>query len=356
MLEILGLKRVRIIGVLSLVVLAVIAGFAVYWTGGPEEVKTVQAARYTSAESFQTEIYLIALRELGYQTEPTAVLSPAEFYAAVGSGNVDFWASGMFDRDSALLIETNNGAQRVGYLAEANALQGYMIDRRSADAHGIASLADFKKPEIAKLFDTTGDGKANLTGCDPDGGCETLIEHHIDTSELRNTVDVMNGGYSAAMTKVIARHQSGEPVFFYAKTPSWTASELVAGEDVVWLEVPFDTLPRGGRVEPVKAVPGCANDPCLLGFPTSDIRVVANRNFIRDNIAARQIFEVLSIPPEDISAQNARMMAGESSDADVTRHAHEWVAANRALFDSWLAQSLGDIKKHSTRSGSWRHR
>ena len=170
MLQALVSKRIRVIGVVSLLALAVIAGAAVYWTGRPEEVKTVRAARYTPADSFQTEIYMIALRELGYQTEPTAVLGPVEFYAAVGSGDVDFWASGVFDRDSAYLIQTNNGAQRVGYLAEASALQGYMIDRRTADAHGIASLADFKKPDIARLFDTTGDGKANLTGCEPRWG------------------------------------------------------------------------------------------------------------------------------------------------------------------------------------------
>ena len=330
-------------------VLAVIAGVAVYWTGRPEEVKTVQAAHSTQADRFQIEIYLIALRELGYETKPIAVLSPAEFYTAVAAGDVDFWASGVFDRDSAYFAATNNAAQRVGYLAEANALQGYMIDRRTADAHGIASLADFKKPEVAKLFDTTGDGKANMIGCEPDGSCERLIEHHIDTSELRNTVDVMNGGYSAAMTDVIARQKSGEPVFFYAKTPSRTAGELVAGEDVVWLEVPFDTLPRGGLVEPVEGVRGCANDPCLLGFPTSDIRVVASRDFIRDNIAARQIFDDVSIPLEDISAQNARMMAGENSEADIVRHAQEWIAANRALFDSWIARAIAHVP-HLNRS------
>ena len=336
-------KRTRIIGVVSLLVLAVIAGAAIYWTGGPEEVKTVQAAHSTPAERFQTEIYLMALRELGYETKPTAVLSPAEFYAAVAVGDVDFWANGVFDRDSAYFAATNNAAQRIGYLAEAKALQGYMIDRRTADAHGIASLADFKKPDIARLFDTTGDGRANLTGCEPDGGCERLIEHHIDASELRDTVDVMNGEYSAAMIEVIARHGSGKPVFFYAKTPYWTAGELVAGEDFVWLEVPIDTLPRGGKVEAVEGVRGCANDPCLLGFPTSDIRVVASRDFIRDNIAARQIFDDVSIPLEDISAQNARMMAGENSEADIIRHAQEWVAANQALFDSWIARAIAHV-------------
>lgn len=40
-------------------------------------------------------------------------------------------------------------------------LQGYLIDKKTAEAYGIDSLDDLKDPEIARLFDSNGDGKAD---------------------------------------------------------------------------------------------------------------------------------------------------------------------------------------------------
>ncbi|MDG4869487.1 glycine betaine ABC transporter substrate-binding protein, partial [Guyparkeria sp. 1SP6A2] len=48
-----------------------------------------------------------------------------------------------------------------------NAAQGYLIDKKTADQYKITNIGQLKDPKIAKLFDTTGDGKANLTGCNP---------------------------------------------------------------------------------------------------------------------------------------------------------------------------------------------
>lgn len=55
--------------------------------------------------------------------------------------------------------------QRVGTLVR-NSLQGYLIDKVSADAHGITSLDQFQDPEIAALFDIDGNRMADLYGCE----------------------------------------------------------------------------------------------------------------------------------------------------------------------------------------------
>lgn len=43
------------------------------------------------------------------------------------------------------------------------AAQGYLIDKKTADQYKITNIAQLKDPKIAKLFDTNGDGKADLT-------------------------------------------------------------------------------------------------------------------------------------------------------------------------------------------------
>ena len=67
--------------------------------------------------------------------------------------------------------------------------------------------------------------------------------------------------------------------------------------------------------------------------------MVANNDFLQNNPAAAKLFEVMTIPLGDIFKQNNRMNAGENTQKDIDSHADEWIALNRDLFDSWLAQA-----------------
>lgn len=48
----------------------------------------------------------------------------------------------------------------------------------------------------------------------------------------------------------------------------------------------------------------------------------------------------------DVNAQNMRMHAGESSDADIERHVNGWIQAHQATFDGWVktAAEAGNTK------------
>ena len=97
----------------------------------------------------------------------------------------------------------------------------YGIDKATADKYGITALEQMKDPAIKALFDTDGDGKANLTGCNPGWGCEKVIEHHLDAYELRDHVNNDKGEYFALMADTIARYNAGEAVFYSTWAPNW---------------------------------------------------------------------------------------------------------------------------------------
>jgi glycine betaine/proline transport system substrate-binding protein len=307
----------------------------------PGAGKTIQPARATwTNEWFGTEIYIKALQDLGYDVKRPVTLEAPTFYQAVGQGDVDFWVNGWFPLHDTYRKAFGDNAEVIGYMVKGGALQGYLIDKKTADAHHIVSLEDFKKPEIAKLFDITGDGKADMVGCPPGWGCELVIENHMDAYGLRDAINVTKASYEASMADVLGRYKTGKPVFFYAATPSWAVGVMKPGIDVVWLEVPFPSLPKGDEANldkiTVPHVEGCVADPCKMGFPPNDIRVVANKKMLNENPAIRKLFEVAAIPLEDFSAQNARMNAGEDKDSDIIRQAAEWIAAHQELYDGWL--------------------
>ena len=66
----------------------------------------------------------------------------------------------------------------VGYVAKSGGLQGYLIDKKTADKFNIKSVMDIKNH--AKEFDANGDGKADMVACHPGWGCEKIISRHFE--------------------------------------------------------------------------------------------------------------------------------------------------------------------------------
>ena len=89
----------------------------------------------------------------------------------------------------------------------------------------------------------------------------------------------------------------------------------------------------------VSGIEGAVTDPIKLGFVVSDIRIVANKKFIKKNPAAKKFFEVFTLPLNDINEQNTRMNEGEKSQKDIERHVDQWIAKNQSKWDGWLQQA-----------------
>ena len=280
---------------------------------------------------FQAEILKQLLEELGYTVPKPRTHDVATFYQDAARGKVDLWVNGWFPSHAPYLedLQVQGKVEPVGFLVRGGALQGYLVDKKTADAHGITNLADFRNPNIARLFDRDGNGKADLIGCDIGWSCAQVIESRLDEYGLRDTVEQVQSDYSPLLIDTIEYAQQGNPVFFYAWTPHWAVGTLAPGRDVVWIQDPKaqTTVPK---------IPGCADDPCAMGFPANNIRAAANSSFLQANPMVRRLLTVAEIPLKDISRQNARMIAGEDDEEDIRRHAGAWIRANRAVVDTWL--------------------
>ncbi|MGS9059260.1 glycine betaine ABC transporter substrate-binding protein, partial [Salmonella enterica subsp. enterica serovar Infantis] len=57
----------------------------------------------------------------------------------------------------------DNMFYRVGVFVSGAAL-GYLIDKKTAEQYNITNISQLNVPKIAKIFDTNGDGKADMMG------------------------------------------------------------------------------------------------------------------------------------------------------------------------------------------------
>lgn len=289
-------------------------------------------------ELFQTEVVNIGLERMGYEIAPGRELEYATMHVDIANGGLTYTAS-HWERLHTEFFENSGGddaLERTGTFI-ADVLQGYKVDKATAEEYGITSLEQLQDPEIAALFDTDGDGRANLTGCNPGWGCELVIEHQLDDYELRDTVQHDQGQYFALIADTITRYEQAEPILFYTWTPLWVSGVLQEDEDVTWLEVPYTSLPeaQGDVAESDTTVEGKN-----LGFAVDQQVILANQTFVDENPAAAKFFELLQIPIGDVSAQNQLIQDGEDTPEAIRGHAEAWVAENQDQFDSWLEEAI----------------
>lgn len=311
----------------------------------PGEGVTVSPARATwNTGFFQEALVRRALETLGYQVNKPKDLQNPLFYKSVTLGDLDYWTNGWFPMHEAQLPKDfDEKAVKVGYIAKAGGMGGYLVSKRDVEKFNLTSLDDFKRDEVKKAFDSNGDGKADLTACPPGWGCEQVIAHHMDVYDLEDHINPVKASYEAGMASALGSYSDGKPVFFYTWTPNWTVYKFQPGKDVMWINVP-EIIPSDAQKGSedrmtVSGVEGAVSDPVKLGFVASDIRIVANKKFLEANPVAKRFFEIFSLPLEDINAQNTRMNDGEKSEKDIGRHADEWIANNQQTWDGWLEEA-----------------
>ncbi len=289
-------------------------------------------------EQFFTEIVNIGLEKLGYEVKDIKLADYAALNLTVANGDLTY-TTGFYTPPHTEFFDKAGGEEKLesfSSLIVGSGIQGILADKKTAEQYGFKNLEQLKDPELAKLFDSDGDGKANLAGCQAGWNCNVQINHHIEVYGLKDTVEQDQGAYSALLADVITRYEQGKPILYYAYVPHWVSQVLKPDEDVVWLEVPFTSL-AGDLAKMTEK--DTTVDGKNLGYSFVTQKILANQEFVDANPAAKRWFELVQIPTADVNAESLRIYEGENSNEDIRRHAEEWVKKNQELFDGWLEEA-----------------
>ena len=314
----------------------------------PGEGVTVTMARGNWKETnFQNYVVQLLLEELGYDVTDPEEIAPATFYPALAQGDYDLWASSWPLNHTPLLEgESPDGGtfgdkvQYIGTMMASGALQGLLVDIPSVDQFGFTTLGELlDNPDAVAHFDTDGDGKADLNGCDDGWGCQKVMNDTISKNGWDDRIAQVSATHAALFAESQANFETGGPVLQYVWTPTAFVGKLVPGRDVLWLAIePDQALEGQDGVSAVGAA--CTNDPCTTMFTPSDIVVTANNDFLAANPAARSLLANFEIDPLAVAVQAVAIDAGANPNDDMAAAAAEWIAANRDIIDPWIAAAL----------------
>lgn len=314
----------------------------------PGEGVTVTMARGNWIETnFQNYVVQQLLQELGYEVTDPEEITPATFYPAVAQGDYDLWASSWPLNHTPLLEgESPDGgtfgdkARYIGTMMASGALQGLLVDIASVEQFGFQTLEELlDNADAIAHFDSDGDGKADINGCDDGWGCQKVINDTISQNGWDDRVAQVSATHSALFAESEASFREGGPVLQYVWTPTAFVGKLVPGRDVLWLAIePAHALEGQDGVSNVGDA--CTNDPCTTMFTPSDIVVTANNEFLAANPAAASLLENFELDPLAVAVQAVAIDAGANSNEEIAAAAADWIAGNRDIIDPWIEAAL----------------
>ena len=287
-------------------------------------------------ETFQMLVVTEILEKMGHEVVSTNDVNyDIAFQTIANNANSDdvYFLASMWDPLHSSKLEALGGDKKIVTYSEfiSNCAQGYLIDKKTADKYNIKYYNDLKKPEIAKLFDMNGNGKADLTGCNAGWGCEKVIEYQLDAYKLRDTVEHNQGEYSALIANTIANYKTDKSILYYTWTPYWVSGKLVPGKDVVFLQVTHSANPNTDSTK--------LGNGADYGFNVNHQRIASNASVKTKHKDIAKLFDIIKLDVNDVSGQNMLMANGQNKEKDIKRHTKLWLEKNKAKVEAWIKEA-----------------
>ncbi len=284
--------------------------------GDKPTIVLVQNAWTASALNVEIAKQLIETN-LGNTVELTSI-DENTMFAGLSSGELDaaleFWPSGLSEDEQKYLDDGT--VVEIGELGAIGRIGWYVPDYVLEEYPELATWEGFKDPEVAKAFATaeTGDN-GRFLGTDP--SYSQADEAIITNLELPYQV-VYSGSEAATIAELDSKVAAGEPIVMY-----WWAPTAAAGKYNLQ------------KVELPEYTDECYADPAAIAcdYPEDVLVKLASSGLEEKDPAVFAFLQNFQISTED---QLAMLPAAEIDGVPAADVAAEWIAANEAIWSTWL--------------------
>src|SRR5581483_8842773 len=224
--------------------------------------------------------------------------------------------------------------------------EGIFVPGYVAAENGVKALADLAKPEVAKLFDSDGNGKGELWAGAVGWESTNHTQVRAKSYGFEPYFELTTVEQAVFLAQLKDAYDSKQPIAFYYWTPEW----IFAKYEIVKLEEPEF---NGYTTESAKGTDRYNPDGCYTfyqpaerndwleaskitcGQPPTRVHVAHSRALAERDPKISQFLKQVKF---DADAINQWILAMEVDQRDVTDVAKEWIEANRAMIEKeWLA-------------------
>jgi glycine betaine/proline transport system substrate-binding protein len=228
--------------------------------------------------------------------------------------------------------------------------EGIFVPAYVAEEHGVKALADLAKPEVAKLFDTDGNGKGEMWAGASGWESTSHTEVRAKSYGFDKTMDLTVLDQAVFLAQLKDAYENKKPIVFYYWTPEW----IFAKYDLVKLEEPPFT---GYTTDEAKGTEKYNPEGCYTFYqpaerndwleassitcdqPPTKVHVAYSKALAE---RAPDVAQFLKQVKLDVNTVNRWIYAMQVDNKPAEEMAKEWVDQNKALIEGeWLKGIAG---------------
>ncbi|MBZ8135472.1 glycine betaine ABC transporter substrate-binding protein [Afifella sp. IM 167] len=289
---------------------------------------TIGVPSWPSAKAGSAILKALAEQEFGARVTLTPGTNPVIFAAmASGKGDMDVHPEVWLPNIQGLVDEYSDSVVLGETMFEGE--QGDCVTKATAEKLGLQSIQDLADPDIAKKFDSDGDGKGEFWV-----GATGWASANVEKVKLREygladlyepeTIDE-----ALAYARIDEKERKGEPYVFYCYTPHQIFSQY----DLVMLKEPAYDAEKWHMVQPDEDPDWYEKSSVATAWKPADIHLAYSKSLEERAPELVTLFKNYS-PTNEMVADWTYQIVVEGRDENEL--AKEWIGAHRDVVDTWL--------------------
>ena len=209
------------------------------------------------------------------------------------------------------------------------AFQGMCVTKHTADTHGVKSITDLTNPDIAKLFDTDGDGKGEIW-IGASGWASTNVEKiRAKSYGYSETMNLKEMDETLALAEVDNAVAQKKPIVFFCYTPH----HMFALHELIPLKEPAYDKAKWKVLQPTDDPDWLAKSSAPVAWDLAYLHIHYSAKLEETNPAAAALLSKVKLDTDTVSAMTFALVVDKQ---DPAAFAKKWVAENAKTVQGWL--------------------
>ncbi len=209
------------------------------------------------------------------------------------------------------------------------AFQGMCVTKGTAARTGIKNLSDLTNPDMAKNFDSDGDGKGEIW-IGAAGWASTNVEKiRAKSYGYSETMNLKEMDETLALAEVDNAVSKKTNVVFFCYTPH----HMFALHELVVLKEPDYDAAKWNVIQPTDDPEWLEKSEAGVAWDLAYLHIHYAAALEKSNAAAADLLSKVKLDTDTVSKMTFALVVEKQDPAD---YAKNWVANNGKLVDSWL--------------------
>jgi len=290
----------------------------------------IGAPAWTGAQAIAHLVQEIVVSRIGGE----ATLVPgnnAAIFAAMdaGKGDIDMHPDVWLPNQESFTKKYVDGAGTVALSENAyEGKQSFCVTKDFSEKHGVTSIFDLARPEIAELMDSDGNGKGEIWVGAPGWASANVNEVKVRDYGLMPFMEPIRADQSV-MTATVGdsiRKDMGYAFYCYSPHAIWFQ------HDIVRLEEPAFDPEQYIALQPSDDPDWFEKSKVMTEDALKSVQIAYSTTLEERSPAIAELVKNITLTGDDVSNFAFQIEGGKDA-ADVAK---EWVAANSDRVDGWL--------------------